>query len=86
MDGSEVVVGVSVVPSTNQNEAMSLFYQDLVANHMALLELGDVAEFQPENYLQDTDLHRSIISAVEGAVRRGLVYYICVSTRSGSAT
>lgn len=80
MDGSDFVVGVSVVPSSSKNEAMSLFYQDLAVNHMELLELGDVTEFQPDHYQQDTDLNRGIISAAEGAARRGVVYYVCEAT------
>ncbi len=84
MDGSDFVIGVSVVPSSNQEEAMSLFQKDLTDNHMELLELGSVVEFTSENYLQDNPqssvLNREVIRAAEDAARRGMVYYVCEAT------
>lgn len=80
MDGSEFMIGVSIIPAATQEESKVIFEEDLSRNHMSAIEVFNVIEYSPEKILPDSDLNRQIIKSVEHAIRRDLAHYICEAT------
>ncbi|VUD66789.1 hypothetical protein TDB9533_03695 [Thalassocella blandensis] len=80
MDGSEFMIGVSIVPADTLIESKDKFEEDLSRNHMSALEVYNAIEYSPDAILPDSDLNKQIIKSVEHAIRRDLVHYICEAT------
>lgn len=77
LDGSSFMIGIGVVPATDDKQAMEIFENYLKEQQMQVLEIWNCEEYSPENFVEPTLENREINEVAAQALDTGEVFYAC---------